>query len=324
VTPVDRLPEGVRVGHHTDAARATGCTIFLLEPAAPAGLFRYGISTATRHVDGFGAPGHARPIDGILLTGGSAFGLAAANGPMTWLRERGVGVPTGGGPIPRVPAAVIHDLAIGPADAWPDAVAARQACLDASQELPAEGSVGVGTGATVGKALGVAHACKGGFGRATARVDDAWLGAFVVANPFGDLRDPASGEVLAGCHQVRDGAVEWLGPGAYEAQAAALRRVSADSNTTLVVLITDAALAPRELDYLAMVASQGLTTTLAPAQTPFDGDLVFAVSVGAEAADPIRLGYRAPALVERAMSRAIDTASSLGGVPAARELRARR
>ena len=320
MTHTDRLPRGARVGHHTDAARATGCTIFLFEPAAPAGLFRYGISTATRHLDGFGAPGHPRPIDGLLLTGGSAFGLAAANGPMAWLRERGIGVATSGGPVPRVPAAVIHDLAVGPPDVWPDASAARQACLEASRDLPAEGSVGVGTGATAGKALSLAHACKGGFGRATTRVDEAWLGAFAVANPFGDVRDPASGEVLAGCHRRCDGAVEWLGRGAYEAQAEALRRASGDSNTTLVVLITDAALAPRELDYLAMVASQGLTTTLSPAQTPFDGDLVFAVSVGDAAADPIRLGYHAPALIERAILRGVKAATSLAGVPSSREL----
>lgn len=313
-----RLPAGVTAGHFSDPVRATGCTVFLFEPEARAALHRFGPATATRHLDPLEAVGPERPIHGLVLTGGSAWGLACTNGPMRVLAERGVGVPTRGGVVPRVPAAVIHDLPVGDPTAWPSIEQAEAAARGATDDLPAEGSVGVGTGAAVGKALGPEHATKGGFGVATGHLADVFLGAFVVTNAFGDVRDPATGKVLAGCHEVGEGAVRWLGPDVY-------RHVGwgpvpdADAATTLALVLTDAAFTGRELAWVAQVASQAYARCLAPAGTPFDGDLVFAVSCGQRRADVAAVASGAAALLETAILRSVRLASGLAGIPSLRD-----
>jgi L-aminopeptidase/D-esterase-like protein len=312
--PATGLPSGVRIGHFTDRERATGCTVLLFEGGAHAGVHRFGPATATRHMDGFGAHGHGRPIHGLVLAGGSAWGLACSNGVMDVLRERGVGVPTRAGLVPRVPVAVIYDLAMGDPLAWPSAEDAARAAREAIGALPAEGSVGAGTGASVGKTHGPAWATKGGVGLALERVGDVTLAALVVVNAFGDVVDPRSGVILAGCRHPEEGtpgeaAAAGAGPG-ITADA------PGDENTTLAVILTDAGFEPRELDYLASVASHGLARCLRPAATPFDGDLVFAVSSGERAGDLLGLPQVAADLVERAVLRAVELATPLHGVPA--------
>ncbi len=317
---VPRLPPGVRAGHFTDLARATGCTVFLFEPEARGAYHRFGPATATRHLDPFDAVGPERAIHGLVLTGGSAFGLACTNGVMNVLRERGVGVPTRGGLVPRVPGAVINDLPVGEPDAWPSIADAEGAARRATDDLPAEGSVGVGTGASVGKALGPEHATKGGFGVATGSLGDVFLGAFVVTNAFGDVRDPATGAVLAGCHEAAEGTVRWLGPDVYRHLGWGAPDPDADAATTLALVLTDAAFSGRELAYVAQVASQAYARTLSPAGTPFDGDLVFAVSCGSRRADLTAVASGAVALLESAIARSVRLASGLAAIPARQDL----
>lgn len=294
--------------------------MFLFEAEARAALHRFGPATATRHLDPLEAVGPERPIHGLVLTGGSAWGLACTNGPMRVLAERGVGVPTRGGLVPRVPAAVIHDLPVGDATAWPSIEQAEAAARGATEVLPAEGSVGVGTGAAVGKAQGPEHATKGGFGVATGTLDDVFLGVFVVTNAFGDVRDPDTGEVLAGCHETVDGVVRWLGPEVYH--HVGWRRMSpdADAATTLALVLTDASFTGRELQWVAQVASQAYARCLSPAGTPFDGDLVFAVSCGDRKADVAAVASGAAGLLEAAILRSVRLASGVAGIPSLRDL----
>ena len=317
----------MRAGHFSDPARATGCTVFLFEHEARAAFHRFGPATATRHLDPLDAVGPERPVHGLVLTGGSAFGLACTNGPMRVLVERGVGVPTRGGLVPRVPAAVIHDLPVGDAGAWPSIDDAERAARDATDALPAEGSVGVGTGAAVGKALGPEHATKGGFGVATGRLDDVFVGAFAVTNAFGDVVEPGTGRVLAGCHEVVDGKPRWQGPDVYRHVGAGRLQPDGDGvapgpseeATTLALVLTDARLTGRELAYVAQVASQAFARTLAPAGTPFDGDLVFAVSCGDRRADLAAVAAGAASLLEHAVVRSVRLATGLAGIPARRD-----
>lgn len=319
---VPRLPPGVRAGHFTDLARATGCTVFLFEPEACGAYHRFGPATATRHLDPFDATGPERGIHGLVLTGGSAFGLACTNGVMNVLRERGVGVPTRGGLVPRVPGAVINDLPVGEPGAWPSIADAEGAARRATDDLPAEGSVGVGTGASVGKALGPEHATKGGFGVAIGSLGDVFLGVFVVTNAFGDVRDPATGAVLAGCYERVDGEVRWLGPDVYRrlGWGAADPAADVEPATTLALVLTDAVFSGRELAYVAQAASQAYARTLAPAGTPFDGDLVFAVSCGARRADLMAVASGAEALLETAIARSVSLASGVAAIPSRRDL----
>jgi L-aminopeptidase/D-esterase-like protein len=221
-------------------------------------------------------------IDGVLLTGGSAFGLDAAAGVMRWMEERGRGFPVGVGVVPIVPAAVIFDLApLGRVDARPTPAMAYEACDRASPMAIAEGSVGVGTGATVGKGAGAEWAMKGGVGVAIAGDADARVGALAVVNAFGDVRDGV-GAILAGA-RTRDGrfadtARSLLGP-----SAAARFAEVAGHNTTLAVVATDTPLTRLELQQLARAASAALYRRITPAATSFDGDVVFALSAASSA-----------------------------------------
>ena len=335
------LPSGLRVGHWTDEKAATGCTVFLFDRGARAAVHRYAPATSTRHMDPLDATGSERAIHGLLFTGGSAFGLGASNGVMEVLAQRGIGVPTRGGRVPRVPAAVIHDLAIGSPGRWPQAEDAAAATIAASRERPREGNVGVGTGATLGKPLDLAQAMKGGFGvslstdaPSTQAPDPGtppgtptppFLGVFVVVNALGDLLDPATGQIIAGCHEKTASGPRWLGPSIYN--KIPRPRMSAEENTTLALIATDAKLSRDELRFVAQTASQALTRTLRPAGTPFDGDLVFAVSLATEGdgAAPrgqepnayVQLAYAASEHLERAMLRAVRHARASSGVPAA-------
>lgn len=286
-------------------------------------------------MDPFDASGSERPIHGLLFTGGSAFGLGASNGVMEVLARRGIGVPTRGGLVPRVPAAVIHDLALGDPGRWPRAEEAALASEAADRARPEEGSVGVGTGATLGKPLDLSQAMKGGFGvslssdledaRASTVEPDAsapFLGAFVGLNAFGDLVDPTSGAIIAGCHELTATGRRWLGPRVYE--RAGRLRTGAEESTTLALIATDADLSVGELRFVAQTASQAMARALRPAGTPFDGDLVFAVSLGtarrSRGQDPhayARLAYAASEHLQRAMLRAVRHARASMGVPAA-------
>jgi L-aminopeptidase/D-esterase-like protein len=308
------LVRGITVGHWTDLPRATGCTVVL----APEGGMRAacavrGRATGTRELDALNPRHLVDRVDAILLTGGSAYGLGAADGVMRWLRERGRGWPVGpAGAVPIVPTAVIFDFDLAPggkADRWPTADDAYRACAVASTDV-AEGSVGAGTGATVGKALGPRGAMKGGVGTWAATGGDIVVGALVVLNAVGNILDGA-GAVLAGARGP-DGA--YVDPLVHFARGAA--PFGAGPNTTLGVVATNAALDRTALENLAHAAGDALARRIVPYGTTFDGDVVFAVSTAVAApATPLQAEALAALAMPVAVERAVQRARGAGGIP---------
>src|SRR5881628_1167722 len=316
---------GLTVGHWTDLATATGCTVVL----APSGGMRAscavrGRATGTRELDALDPRHLVGHVDAILLTGGSAFGLGAADGVMRWLRERGRGFPVGpAGVVPIVPTAVIFDFDLAPgskADRWPTGDDAYRACSAASTEIP-EGSVGAGTGATVGKALGPGGAMQGGVGTWAVRAGDVVVGALVVLNAVGNVVD-ANGRILAGARQGGGGvdgklvdALDYLSRGGAPFGAGA-GAGGAGRNTTLAVVATNARLDRVALHSLAHAAGDALARRIVPYGTPFDGDVVFAVSTAAvAAATPLQVEALAALALPEAVERAVRLARGARDIP---------
>lgn len=302
---------GILVGHWTHPSRATGCTVVLSPPGGmrAAAVLR-GRATGTRELDPLDprhVVGHA---DAIVLTGGSAFGLGAADGVMRWLRERGRGFPVRAElAVPIVSAAVVFDLGnTGGPPMWPDADAGAAACDAAGGDI-AEGSIGAGAGATVGKAAGIARAMKGGVGTWAARAGDIVVGALVVTNAVGDVRD-RSGAILAGARDDHGG---FLDSQRYLAQGGAPfggpAAPASPHNTTLAVVATNAALDKVALEQLARAGSDALARRITPYGTLFDGDVVFAVSTAARPpASPLQVEALAADVVPEALERAVRLA----------------
>ena len=313
---------GITVGHWTDVARATGCTVVL----APAGGMRAagvvrGRATGTREFDALNPRHLVGHVDAILLTGGSAYGLGAADGVMRWLREQGRGFPVGPvGVVPIVPTAVIFDFDLAPgsrADRWPTADDAYRACAAAGTEI-GEGSVGAGTGATVGKALGPRRSMKGGVGTWAAQGGDVIVGALVVLNAVGNVLD-ASGKILAGARApapapAPDG--EFVNALRHFARGAAPFGADAGRNTTLAVVATNAVLDRPTLESLAHAAGDALARRIVPYGTAFDGDVVFAASTAAVApATPLQVEALAALAVPEAVERAVRLARGMRDIP---------
>lgn len=298
---------GITVGHADDPGARTGCTVVI-------GPFRAvvetrGLATGTRELDPLSET-HLVPLcHAILLTGGSAFGLAAADGVSGWLEARGLGFETGAARVPIVPAAVLYDLAVGRSDVRPDAAMGRAACDAASGDPVPEGRVGAGCGTTVGKLGGVEHADPGGLGCWADAREGPTVAALAVVNAFGDVVDE-KGTVAAGCHGPDGGHLDTAAALATGSVPGGWGPPGSGENTTLAVVATDAPLGKRDLRILARQAMNGLVRRLSPAATPFDGDLVFAVST-AESEEPagpgelLTLGARAEAVVSAAVLRAV-------------------
>ena len=310
-TSITRVP-GLRAGHAGDASARTGCTV-LLGPFRGACIVS-GLATGTRELDVFNPNHVVESIDALLLTGGSAYGLGAAMGVVEWLRERGLGFRTGAATVPIVPAAVIYDLGVGRADRWPDPAMARAACDAASGAPLAEGAVGAGTGATVGKMLGMERAARGGVGCAVDDADDPSfpiVAALAVVNALGDVLDGRGG-ILAG-PRLDDGTLAASAELIRRRGTAAFAGAVPPSNTTLTVVATDAPLGRTALASLARMAATALPRRISPVHTPFDGDITFALSTAPEpkpapAADLFTLGVRAAGTLERAIERAVSVA----------------
>jgi L-aminopeptidase/D-esterase-like protein len=294
---------GIRVGHATDHDARTGCTV-VLGPFRAACDIR-GAATGTREVEAISHLHLVQQADAILLTGGAAFGLAAADGVVAWLEERGQGFDTGAARVPIVPAAVVYDLAVGRADRRPDPAMGRAACEAAGRDV-AEGRVGAGTGATVGALLGPGGAMPGGVGTAAVAEGGYTVGALAVVNALGDVLD-AAGRIIAG---ARDEAGRF-------ADSTRLARESLGRapfarpgmNTTLAVVATDAPLDRAALQALARAGSTASARRIAPVHTPFDGDVTFAVSTAdrVEPADPGRI-LALGAMAAQALAVAIERA----------------
>jgi L-aminopeptidase/D-esterase-like protein len=295
---------GVRVGHWTNLEARTGCTVILMpDGGAVASAETRGSAPGTRETALLEPEKGIERIHAIMLSGGSAFGLAAATGAMQWLEARGQGVQTPGGLVPIVPSAVIFDLAVGDASTRPDAAAGLLACEHASSQVVASGQIGAGTGAMVGKALGFERAESGGIGNAIMRVGDATFAALVVANPSGDIVDE-NGQVIAGARDLHNQRLTEAAR--LEAYLTGRARFLEHTNTTLIALGTDAKLSKLECKVLAQAAQMGLARATRPSHSPHDGDVSFVFSVGNVPAPPmIALVSGVQALIHHAMIDAV-------------------
>ncbi|MBI4461369.1 MAG: P1 family peptidase, partial [Acidobacteria bacterium] len=299
-----------------------GCTAILFPGGAVAGVDVRGAAVGEREFETLRVGHLVERIHGLLLAGGSAFGLEAAAGVLRYLEEQGIGFDTGVARVPIVPAAIIFDLAIGDAKRRPDAAMGYQAAQAASADKVEEGSIGAGTGATVGKLFGLRQATKGGLGTTTIELAGGVLvSALAVVNAFGDVRDPATGQIIAGARRAP--ASSEFADMAAQMKAGVTKAgfgASPASSTTLVVVATNARLDRPQATKLAAMAQNGLARAISPVHTLFDGDVVFGVSLGTKSADLNRLGSVATEAVAAAILRAVRAASSLGGVPAVPDL----
>jgi L-aminopeptidase/D-esterase-like protein len=308
---------GIKVGHYTDKKAVTGCTVILCERGAVAGVDVSGSSPGTRETDLLRPGNLVERVQAIVLSGGSAFGLDAATGVMKYLEERGFGYETSGGKVPIVPAAIIFDLNIGDSRTRPGANEGCQACLASSDGKVAEGCIGAGTGATVGKILGLERAVKSGLGSASQKIaGDVVVAALVVVNAVGDVIEPGTGRILAGPRKS-DGSgflsTSKLWKGEFKGAVPPF-------NTVIGVVATDAKLDKTQANRLARVAQVGIARTIDPCHTMYDGDALFALSLGEKETDLSILGAAAGDVVAEAIVRAIQEAETLGGVPAARDV----
>ena len=309
---------GLRVGHVTDAVGLTGCTVILSDAPAVGGVEIRGWAAGVHGLD-FLDPRHLVPtLDGVVLAGGSAYGLEAIWGVMQYLEERGVGFPTSQTVVPHVAGAILYDLGLGDPTARPDRAMGHRAATAARPGPVAEGNVGAGTGASVGKLHGIARATKGGLGCAVLERDGVHLGALMAVNAVGDVRDPDTGRLIAGARDAADGR-RLIDTGAALAAGArppAFRPV----NTTIGLVATTASLDKVAASRVARLAMDGFTRALSPPHLNTDGDTLFCLSVGTARADVDALGREAADLVAHAIARAVRAATASGGLPAARDL----
>ncbi len=307
---------GIRVGHDTNLEAATGCTVILCDTPAVGGVDVRGGAPATRETDLLRPLHMVEEVHAIVLTGGSAFGLDSASGVMRYLEERHIGIDVGVAKVPIVPAAAIFDLALGSATVRPDAIAGYRACEQANSGPIAQGNVGGGTGATVGKLISPLLAMKGGLGSASTRLPDGTLvGAIVVVNALGNIVDPQTQQIVAGAREP-------LGDGILSANPF--------SNTTIAVVATSASLTKEEINKVAQMAHNGLAQVVQPAHTMFDGDTIFALALGPRSqarSDPAiaaqrvsMIGAASATTLARAILKAVRQASDLHGIPAARNV----
>ena len=334
---------GLEVGHFTDSRRPTGCTVVLARQGAVAGVDVRGASPGTRETDLLSPINAVDKVHAIVLAGGSAFGLDAAGGVMRWLDERGIGFPIGTPPagsavaaqalrpitVPIVPAAILFDLWVGDPTIRPDASSGYAACEAASTNPIAEGNVGAGAGASVGKLFGIERAMKGGIGTASLQVDGITIAALVAVNAMGDVVDPASGHLLAGARSADGtrlaGTMALLRQGELPTRLRA--QECAGASTTLAIVATDAVLTKAEASKVAQMAHDGLARSINPVHTMGDGDIVFALATGASkrTAPPTLIGAFAAEVLADAVVRAVLAAEGLKGadvpdLPSARDL----
>ncbi len=311
---------GITAGHWTHETGLTGCTAVLAPAGAIASVDVRGGAPATRETDLLRSGNLVDRVHGVMLSGGSAFGLDTASGAMRWLEERGHGFPVTAGVVPIVPAACLYDFTITEGKVRPDASAGYDACRSASSDPVVCGSVGAGAGVTVGKALGAERAMRGGLGSAVEQAaSGVQVGAVVAVNSWGEVLDPANGSVVAGVRAELRG--EFHSSIDVLRDRASASPFAAAENSTLAVVATDAGLTKDQAQRLAVMAQTGLARTIRPVHTPVDGDIVFALATCESDADVdvMQLGALAARAVERAVLRAVREAVSLPGLPAARD-----
>ncbi len=309
---------GIRVGQYTDLEAGTGCTVVLCPDGTVGGVDQRGGAPGTRETDLLRPMHLVETVNAVVLAGGSAFGLAAADGVMRYLEERGIGHRSRMGAIvPIVPSAIIFDLGMGRSDVRPDAAMGYAACEAASDAPVARGTVGAGTGCRIGAALGNAQATKGGLGSACVDMGDGLLvAALMVVNAVGDVVDER-GEIIGGLRQSPDG------PGfagmlnLMRAMAHQPLSASADRESTVIgVVATNARLTKEQVNKVAQMAQDGVAQAVRPAHTLFDGDTLFALATGQITADVSAVGAFAAEAVAQAIRDAVRQATSLFDVRA--------
>jgi len=315
--------QGILVGHYTDQRRPTGCTVVLCPKGAVAGVDVRGAAPGTRDTDVLSPSNTVQEVHGLLLSGGSAYGLDAAGGVMRWLEERGHGFQLGPAIVPIVPAAVIFDLWVDDfSDALtksaenprirPDVEAGYLACQAANSEPVTQGNVGAGTGATLGKLNGPDCAMKGGIGSASLCVNGVTVAALIVCNALGDVIDPLTGQLLAGARIYADSRT-LLDIRQAQLKGHSIAKPQVGSNTTIGVVATDAVLTKPQAHRLAQVAHDGLARSIRPVHTPMDGDTLFALGTGTsgQAADMMLLSTLAAEVTAMAVVNAVRAAKDL-------------
>jgi L-aminopeptidase/D-esterase-like protein len=317
--------EGLRVGHVTLTERPTGCTVVLVDgEGAPGGVSQRGAAPGTRETDLLDPLNLVDKVNAIVLAGGSAFGLDAAQGVVRYLEEHKIGWKVATGVVPIVPAAILFDLGVGGnPSVRPTADCGYRAAQEASNGAVPEGNVGAGAGATVGKVAGGDRAMKGGTGSASIRLPNGLVvGAIVAVNAIGDVIDPTNGQVVAG---VRTADGKALADARKLLREGSLMRAVAPraaENTTIAVVATNARLTKTEVNRVALMADDGLARALSPSHTIGDGDTVFALATGrwTGEADASIVGALAADVLSEAIVRAVSRTQSLGGLPSARDL----
>jgi len=310
---------GIRVGHAQNWEAGTGCTVIIIERGAVAGVDVRGGAPGTRETDLLDPVNMVQKVHAIYLAGGSAFGIDGASGVMEFLEEKGVGFEAGTVKVPIVPGAVIFDLNVGNPTIRPDREMGYQACLNADEQTVKEGSIGAGTGATVGKYYGISRCMKGGIGTASIQVNDLVVGALVVVNAFGDIINPETGEILAGTLNTEKNQF-------IHTNRLLTNSVSIDSdpflqNTTLGVVATNADLNKAEAKRLSMSAHDGFARCILPSHTLYDGDTVFSLATGIVRTDVSKLNALSVHVVSHAVQRAVLGASTMFGIPSYNELK---
>ena len=313
---------GIKVGQHTLIERPTGCTVVICESGATAGVDVRGSAPGTRETDLLSPLNTVEQVQAILLSGGSAYGLAAATGVVRWLEEHDLGFRIGKGVVPIVPAAILMDLGVGDFKIRPGEEAGYKACQAASTAPVTEGNVGAGAGATIGKMFGMRYAMKSGLGTASVKVGNTGIvvGALVAVNAIGDVIDSATGKIVAGARAEN-------GSGFRDSMAAMLNGyhvvMENGANTTIGVVATNASFTKTQMNKIAQMTHDGLARAINPVHTMADGDTVFAMSTGTAKvrADLSAIGAIAATVMSRAIVRAAMLATGLPehGLPAYRD-----
>ncbi len=314
---------GIEVGSAQNENALTGCTVVLTRRGAVGGVDVRGSAPGTRETDLLDPVNLVEKVHGILLAGGSAFGLDAASGVMRYLEEQKIGFNAGVARVPIVPAAILFDLNIGDKNVRPDAEMGYQACVAASKRPPAEGNAGAGTGASVGKLFGPALAMKSGLGSASTRAGSIVVGALVAVNAFGDVIDPETGKIIAGLRSGKVGPVRVDGRAQFANTAEMMKKqparsilgLATRSNTVIGVIATNAKLSKAEATKVAQMAQDGLARAVRPAHTMLDGDTIFALSTGNARANLSLVGTLAAQVMAAAILQAVKAAKGAGGLP---------
>jgi L-aminopeptidase/D-esterase-like protein len=312
---------GIKVGHHTDTRRPTGCTVVMAEEGAVGGVDVRGAAPGTRETDLLDPVNTVSVVHAVVLAGGSAFGLDAATGVMRYLEERGIGFDTRVARVPIVPAAILFDLTVGDSKIRPDAESGYKACKAASSTAPPDGNYGAGAGATVGKLFGMLRAMKGGIGSVCLRIPNApGVAAIIAVNAVGDVSDPAIGKLLAGA-RTADGK-HLQGAMASVLRGDPLPPGLLGTATTIGVIATDAVLTKAQANKVAQMAHDGLARAINPVHTPGDGDTLFCLATGksGKSANVTLIGALAAEAVTQAVLRAVRSARSIPGFPCASEI----